>query len=99
MVMTVVMVVIVRMIPRMQGINGVIFSFAIKRLCRDDTINIFGQETSGLHISKTLLKSSLRNQLVVFITNSIVIGILEHLVFFAIFLVNNKSCLALIKHP
>ena len=98
-IMVVVVVVVVRMIPRMQGINGVIISLAIKRLCCDYTINIFGQETSGLHISKTLLKSSLRNQLVVFIKNSIVIGILEHLVFFAIFLVNNKPCLALIKHP
>ena len=95
----VIVIVIVRMIPRMQGINGVIISLAIKRLCCDDTINIFGQETSGLHISKTLLKSSLRNQLVVLIKNAIVIGILEHLIFFAIFLVNNKPRLALIKHP
>ena len=97
--MVMIVIVIVRMIPRMQGINGVSISLAIKRLCCDDTINILGQETSGLHISKTLLKSSLRNQLVFFIKNSIVIGILEHLVFFAIFLVNNKPCFALVKHP
>ena len=90
---------IVRMISLMQGINGVSISLAIKRLCCDDTINILGQETSGLHISKTFLKSSLRNQLVVLIKNSIVIGILKHLIFFAIFLVNNKPRLALIKHP
>ena len=93
------MVIVITVIPRMQGINGVTFSFASKSLCRDDTINILGQETSELHILKTLLKSSLRNQLVIVIKHSIVTGILEHLVFFAIFLVNNKPCLARIKHP
>ena len=85
-IVIVIVIVIVRMIPRMQGINGVIISLAIKRLCRDDTINIPGQETSGLHISKALFKSSLRNQLVVFIKNSIVVEILEHLVFLRFFL-------------
>ena len=61
MVVIVIVIVIVRMILRMQGIDGVIISFAIKRLCCDDTINILRQETSGLHISKALFKSSLRN--------------------------------------
>ena len=47
------MVMIVRLILRMQGIDGVIISLAIKRLCCNDTINIIRQETSGPHISKT----------------------------------------------
>ena len=68
----------------------VIVTIQFERLRRDQAINIFREKLSRLDVLKIFGELSLADQDVFLIEDSIVVGIVKHLIFFPIFLWTTK---------
>ena len=91
MIVVVVVVVIVIVI--------VIVTIQFERLRRDQAINIFREKLSRLDVLKIFGELSLADQDVFLIEDSIVVGIVKHLIFFPIFFVDDKTSFSIAKCP
>ena len=89
--MIVVMVVVVVVV--------VVVTIKFERLRRDQTINIFWEKLSRLDILKIFSEFPLTDQHVFLIEDSIVVGIVKHLIFFPIFFVDDKTSFTIAKCP
>ena len=77
----------------------VIVTIQFERLRRDQAINIFREKLSRLDVLKIFSEFPLADQDVFLIEDSIVIGIMKHLIFFTIFFVDNKTSFSIVKCP